>query len=90
MSVIFFRYYPNAKCGDSFDRECPFPHATGVAFESGGSFFASGLNEGRRLHIAAISNAAFPTLKDWVIKSFGDSEPTVSGYVPGTFYKRIW
>lgn len=92
MSVIFFqnKFYPKAKCGDSFDRECPFPHATGVAFESGSSFFASGLNEGGRLHIAAIPNASFPTLKDWVIKSFGDTEPTMSGYVPGTFYKRIW
>jgi hypothetical protein len=23
-------------------------------------------------------------------KSFGDTEPTMSEYVPGTFYKRIW
>lgn len=92
MSVIFFqnRFYPKAKCGDSFDRECPFRHATGVAFESGSSFFASGFNEGGRLHSAAIPNASFPTLKEWVIKSFGDSAPTVSGYLPGTFYKRMW
>jgi hypothetical protein len=42
------------------------------------------------LHAATIPNASFPTLKDWVVKSFGDPEPTMSGYVPGTFYKRIW
>jgi hypothetical protein len=92
MSVIFFqnKYCPKAKCGDNFASECHFPHATGVAFESGRSFFASGLNDGGRLHSATIPNASFPMLKDWVIKSFGDSEPTMSGYVPGTFYKRIW
>jgi hypothetical protein len=35
-------------------------------------------------------NASLANLKDWVAKTFGDSNPIESAYVPGTVHKRIF
>ena len=36
------------------------------------------------------SMAEYPHIKKWIETCFGDSNPTESPYVPGTFYKRMW
>lgn len=88
MSVIYFqnKYYPNAKSSSDFKQKISFFHERGVAFQGENAFFASGLNEGGSLHFV---NNPDVTLKNWVAKSFGDTESIESDYCPGTFYKRI-
>lgn len=70
-----------------FRKELPFVQERGVAFEGEGGFYASRINEGGSVQF--IRNPPIP-LKEWVIKSFGDTEPVEIDYVPGTCYKRIW
>lgn len=88
MSVVYFqnKYYPKAKCGPYFGEECSFLHKRGVAFEGERAFFASGLNEGGIIHFISTPSM---TLKEWVARSFGDTEPVESEYIPGTCHKRI-
>lgn len=92
MSVIFFqnKYFPKVKFGHDFQEESDFRHKTGVAFDIDGVFLASGLNEGGNIYSTLVSNISYSTLKDWVAKSFGDTNSIESKYIPGTFYKRIW
>jgi hypothetical protein len=89
-SVIFFqnKHHPQLKRRpDGFW----FPHERGVAFHNENTFFASGVLESSgNVHFAQFPNASLGTLKDWILKTFGDSEPIESEYVPGTFYKRIF
>ena len=91
-SVLFFQneYHPIARRGANFGTEFGFPHVRGVAFHSGNAFFASGVDEGGSVHFTEVPNASLATLKDWVTKTFGDSRPIESKYVPGTVYKRIF
>lgn len=92
MTILFFEnnHFPKVKLGVGFTSEAHFHHKKGVAFAGDGAFFASGLNEGGAVHFAIAPNTSFANLKDWVAKSFGDTRPTESAYVPGTFYKRMW
>jgi hypothetical protein len=91
-SVIFFtnKYYPNGKRGDNFRQDFTFQHERGVAFHNENTLFASSINEGGSVHFVSFPNASLADLKDWVAKTFGDSDPVESGYVPGTIYKRIF
>lgn len=92
MSVLFFqnKFFPNGKTGPNFDQNFFFHHERGVAFEGEGAFFASGVNHGGEVHFVRVPGTNFTDLKDWVTKSFGDSESVESDYILGTFYKRIW
>lgn len=92
MLVFYFqnKYYPKAKRGSRFDQDFSFQHEQGVAFESENTFFASGINHGGEIHFKKITNSSIPNIKNWVAKSFGDSNPTKLNYIPGTCYKRIW
>ena len=92
MTIYYFKnnYFPKVKTGDNFASEASFHHDRGVAFAGEGAFFASGINEGGSVHFATTPNNSFTDLKDWITKSFGDSQPTESEYVPGTFYNRMW
>jgi len=92
MSVLFFenKYYPSAKTGPRFDEDIGFHHEHGVAFQNEDAFFARSLNHGGDPHYLQIPAGTSITLRNWVEKSFGDSNPVESDYVPGTFYKRMW
>jgi hypothetical protein len=91
MSVFYFEnhYCPVAESGAGFSGATNFPHDHGVAFEDGKAVFASGLNNGSDIHHASLPVGSVTTLKEWVAKTFGDTEPTESEYVPGTSYKRM-
>lgn len=91
-SIVFFRnrYYPSARQGANFDVDFNFPHEKGVAFFNESAFFASGINEGGNVHYTNTPNPSMAALKEWVTKSFGDTEPIESAYKPGTVYKRIY
>ena len=90
--VLFFtnKHYPQAKRGHDFRGNFSFHHKRGVAFYNRNTLLASGVNEGGSVHFTHWPNAALTVLKDWVEKTFGDSEPVESTYVPGTVYKRIF
>ncbi|MCK5415848.1 hypothetical protein KAI92_00285 [Candidatus Parcubacteria bacterium] len=92
MKVFYFqnKYYPKAKQGLFFDQCFNFQHEQGVAFESENAFFASGINHGGSIHFIKIPNSSISNIRDWVEKSFGDTNSVESKYIPGTFYKRIW
>lgn len=92
MAVLFFenKYFPKAKYGELFNQEAHFYHRNGVAIDNDKVFVASGLNEGGNLHFVVVASPPVMSLKDWVGKSFGDTQPIESHYVPGTYYKRIW
>lgn len=91
MNIYFFNNYhfPKVKLGENFTAEASFQHNKGVAFSGEGAYFASGLNEGGTLHFSPVPNNSFTGLRDWVTKSFGDSQPIESKYVPGTIYRRM-
>ncbi len=92
MAVLFFKnnFFPIAKTGGDFIGEISFHHHKGVAFQNGDVFFAVSLNEGGSPLFYEISRGSPITLREWVLKSFGDDKPEESDYVPGTFYKRMW
>ena len=92
MAILFFKnhFYPKAKIGDTFSDEFNFNQEKGVAFQNGDAFFALSLNNGGNPHFYQVPAGATITLKEWVLKSFGDSAPIESNYSPGTFYKRMW
>lgn len=92
MAIVYFqnKYYPLAKRSLDSSQVCTFPHQQCVAFENNDTFFASGLNEGGNIHFERMSSSPSTTLKEWIGKSFGDTESIESEYAPGTYYKRIW
>ncbi|MEK7551870.1 MAG: hypothetical protein AAB534_00445 [Patescibacteria group bacterium] len=92
MKILFFqnKFFPIGKQGQNFDQNFLFHHERGVAFECSGFFFASGIRHGGKVHSVRFPDINFSDLKNWVAKSFGDTEPIESNYVLGTFYKRIW
>ncbi len=92
MAVLFFqnKFHPKVKYGPNFDLEASFLSEKGVAFEGEGGFFAISMNFGGDPYFAPVPNPPEISLKDWVLKSFGDGNPTEHGTVPGVCYKRIW
>ncbi|MHB8651946.1 MAG: hypothetical protein ACYC8S_02310 [Minisyncoccota bacterium] len=92
MKILFFqnKFFQNGKQEPKFAQDFFFHHECGVAFEGQDAFFASGVNHGGEVHFVKVSSATFIDIKDWVTKSFGDSEPVESNYILGTYYKRMW
>jgi hypothetical protein len=91
-AVLFFvnRYFPQGKSGTDFRNNFSFHHEHGVAFHNQDALFASGVNHGGSVHFATSNNPSLIVLKDWIAKSFGDTNPVESTYIPGTVYKRIF
>jgi hypothetical protein len=92
MSVLFFqnKFSPKVKYGPNYDLGTSFISETGVAFEGEGGFFAMSINFGGNTHFMPVSNPPGISLREWVLKSFGDNSPTEHDTVPGVCYKRIW
>lgn len=89
MSVVYFenKYYPKMKSGPDFREERTFAPERGVAFEGEGGIFTSSVNMGGPVGFGG--DLSIP-LKEWVVKSLGDTGAVETDYLPGTCFRRIW
>lgn len=62
----------------------------GVVFLSDGYAWYSGVNFGGSITRVSLNEPDWSSIKVWIAKCFGDSNPTESDYKPGTSYKRIY
>lgn len=89
-STLFFRNHNEDLKRGGVLGGVHFPHDYGVAFFVGDTLYAAAIGEDHFIPWRPHPNPNIESLKLWVEEIFGDGNPVVSEYEPGTAYKRIW